>query len=139
MRLQRPDSDGLNKLLHVSNTVVQEYSQPPLYAKQSDFTIVKSDKSPNQSRKRKAFIEKTASYWKNLQDLSTAFHVSIAWTLTAPSEEVVEWTKSVSADKFGKIKQIQISIEEIKAKVGNNVTSISLPKSVTVEKSLFGV
>jgi hypothetical protein len=101
-------------LLHVSNSVVQENGQPPLYAKP---TIVKSDKSPNQSRKRKAPLESAASFWKDLHELSTAFHISIAWTLTSPSEELVELTKSVTHDNSDKIKQIQLSVEEIKAKL----------------------
>ncbi|KAF8865313.1 hypothetical protein BDZ45DRAFT_788981 [Acephala macrosclerotiorum] len=139
LRLQKPNSDGLNKLLHVSNAVVQEHGQPPLYAKPSTSSIVKSGKSPNQSRKRKLFIENATSLWKDMQDLSTALHISIAWTLTEPSQELVELTKSVTHDKFDKIKKIQISVEEIKAKVGNIVTRMPLPKSVTVGKSLFGV
>lgn len=74
-----------------------------------------------------------------MQDLSAAFHISIAWTLTEPSLELVELTKSMTHNQFDRIKKIEISVEEIKAKVGNFVTSMPLPKSVAVRKGLFGV
>ena len=37
------------------------------------------------------------------------------------------------------IRWIQVKIEEIKSKVGNLVTNIRLPKTVSVGKGLFGV
>jgi len=137
LRVQKPDSDALNKLLHISNTVVQEYGQPPLYSKP---TTIKSDSKPRtHSGKRRAITHNAVSLYANMEDLSSAFHISIAWTLTGPSQELLELTKSVTRRHFDAIKQIQVVVEEIKAKVGNAVTSMPLPKSVTLGKSLFGV
>lgn len=77
--------------------------------------------------------------YAGMQDLSSAFHISIAWTLTAPTEELLALTKSVMHDRIDTIKQIQVAVEEIKAKVGNAVTGIPLPKSVTLGKNAFGL
>lgn len=74
-----------------------------------------------------------------MEDLSAAFHISIAWTLTAPSPELLELTQSVKKDHLKEIKQILVVIEAIKAKVGNIVTNIPLSKSVSLGTSLFGV
>ncbi len=73
-----------------------------------------------------------------MQDFSMAFHISIAWTLAAPGPELLELTTSLMSDHFDKIKETRVAVEEIKAKVGNVVTSMPLPKSITLSKSLFG-
>ncbi|KAE8451056.1 hypothetical protein EG329_004728 [Mollisiaceae sp. DMI_Dod_QoI] len=134
LRLQKPDLDGLNKLLYTSNAVVQEYSQPPLYAKPTQSNV----KYRTKFESRKVATKKTASPWIDMEDFSTAFHISIAWTLAAPSPELLELTKSLTSNNFDKIKQIRVAVEEIKAKVGNIVTNMPLPKSITLRTSLFG-
>lgn len=58
----------------------------------------------------------------NNMDLSSSIHSSIAWTLTAPSQESVEKLENASHD-FGTMK---IGINAVKAKIGNSVTSVSL-------------
>ena len=46
LRVKAPDNNELNKLLHISNTVVQEYDQPPLYVEPTPKS------SPKQKRPR---------------------------------------------------------------------------------------
>ena len=70
---------------------------------------------------------------------SDAFHISIAWTLSSPSQGLLEMTESITVDYMKEISRIQVKIEEIKSKVGNLVTNIRLPKTVSVGKGLFGV
>lgn len=137
LRIQRPESNGLNKLLDVCNVVVQEHGQPPLYSKT---TTNKSDSAQRiPPGKRDTANSNALSMWKNMEDFSAAFHISIAWTLTAPSLELLELTKSATHDQLKEIKQILVAVGEIKAKVGNIVTNMPLPKSVSLSKSLFGV
>ena len=121
LRLRRPDFDGLNKLLHLSNKVVQEYGQPALYTK----IPLNTKKSPS-------------ALWAGMEDLSDAFHISIAWTLTSPDSDLLKLTKTVATDHMKGLDQIQIEIGELKSKVGNVVTNIPLPKAVSVGKGLFG-
>lgn len=136
LKIQRPESNGLNKLLHVCNVVVQEHRQPPLYSKS---TINESDSVKRTPGKRRTANSNAPSMWKNIEDLSPAFHISIAWTLTTPSPELLESTKSVKQDHLNKLKQISVVVDEIKAKVGNVVTNMPLPKSVSLGEGLFGV
>ena len=52
LRVKVPENNGLNKLLHVSNTVVQEYGQAPLYVEASPRTAPKH-KRPRFDTQRK--------------------------------------------------------------------------------------
>jgi hypothetical protein len=74
-----------------------------------------------------------------MQEVSDAFHVSIAWKLEQPSFELLATTKSMAVDGFEDVKKISFKVEEIKAKVGNAVTNIPLPRNVIEEKALWGV
>ena len=130
MRLETPEFDGLNKLLHVSNHIVQEYGQPPLYAKA---TIPDMD-----SKSKKSVGNKAKSSWDNMADASNAFHISIAWTLSPPSKELIELTYSTNMVYMKEITQTRVEITDIKAKVGNLITGIPLPKTVSVGMGLFG-
>jgi hypothetical protein len=130
LRLRRPDFDGLNKLLHLSNKVVQEYGQPALYTKIPLNTKNSTGKSPS-----KKF---PSALWAGMEDLSDAFHISIAWTLTSPDPDLLKLTKAIATDHMKGLDQIQIEIGELKSKVGNAVTNIPLPKAVSVGKGLFG-
>jgi hypothetical protein len=144
LRIQKPAADGLNKLLHVSNTIVQDYGQPPLYNKSiktgKDATT-KNNRRPRAMPDRRNSLSKKSSMfdWGEMQDTSDAFHVSIAWTLEAPSQKLLELTSSRVSDEFTEFKQTQIKIEEIKSKVGNVVSSMPLRKSVVEGKGLFGL
>ncbi|KUJ24332.1 uncharacterized protein LY89DRAFT_679489 [Mollisia scopiformis] len=136
LKVLKPDLNALNKLLHISNSVVQEHGQPPLYSKPA---TTKSDvKARNHSGKRRSINHNSALLYKDMQDLSSAFHISIAWTLTDPSQELLDLTKSAKLNHFDPVKQIQVVVEDIKVKIGNVVTSLPLPKSVNLGKSLFG-
>ncbi|RDL33103.1 Uncharacterized protein BP5553_08542 [Venustampulla echinocandica] len=143
-RLEKPSSDGLNKLLHVSNTVVQEYGQPPLYTKPSPVTnhIGTSKGSSESSKSRhKRISPGTAPLnhnWSHMEDFTDAFHISIAWTLGAPNQELLDLTASAATDYLKDISQISIKISEIKAKVGNAVTNLPLRTNIVEGKSLFG-
>jgi hypothetical protein len=76
--------------------------------------------------------------WSNLQEVSDAFHVSIAWTLEAPGPELLETTTSLLVDGFQHFKKMSFKVEEIKAKVGNIVTNIPLPTNFIVGKAIWG-
>jgi hypothetical protein len=144
LRIQRPATDGLNKLLHVSNTIVQEYGQQPLYIKSikaSKDATTKNNRGPRAKPDRRNSLSKKSSMfdWGKMKDASDAFHVSIAWALEAPSQKLVELTNSRMSDKFEEFKQTQVKIDEIKSKVGNVVSSMPLRKSVVEGKGLFGL
>jgi hypothetical protein len=132
LRVSKPETDGLNKLLHVSNKVAAEFGQPPLYAQPT------ATHHPPKKHTARNNIRKASSDFEHMQDLSDAFHVSIAWTLIQPGEELVTATELVMKDQCTTLKDIKVTTKEIKAKIGNIVTSIPLAKSVAEGKSLFG-
>jgi hypothetical protein len=139
LRINVPDSNALNKLLHVCNKVVQEYGQLPLYAKAIDESQSKKKSEPVKNNKKQSRCAELNFNWSSLQDLSDAFHVSIAWTLEPPSSFLLEATDSVSSNQFENTKKIALQVEEVKAKVGNVVTNMRLQRNVSEEKGLFGV
>ena len=73
-----------------------------------------------------------------MQDVSDAFHISIAWMLEPPSVELLATTKAMAVDGFENAQRMSFTVEEIKAKVGNVVTSIPLPRNVVEGRSLWG-
>lgn len=129
----------MNKLLHVSNKVVEEYGQPPLYA--NPRASVNGIKNAHPSQDVKYLNRKPQPKKQDFSDMidsSEAFHISIAWTLLPPDQELIEATERLMANELTEVKQIQIRTEEIKAKIGNVVTNVSLPIGITEGKGLFG-
>ena len=140
LRIGRPDGNGLNKLLHVSNQIVKEYGQPQLYV--SSALAAPADemapkKSARSSRHTGRAARSTNMIWSSIQDVSDAFHISIAWTLESPSEQLLKVTKSLNTNIVANLGQILVRIEEVKAKIGNVVTSIPLPTAATERQGLF--
>jgi len=107
----------LNNLLHVSNTAVQKYGQPPLY------TQPVGGKRASRSK---------------IEDKSDAFHISIAWTLEKQDDDLLQTVEAELADIK---KDITVEVNEVKVKIGNVITSVPLGKGksgMIAEGSLFG-
>ncbi|KAL4888168.1 U6 snRNA phosphodiesterase Usb1 [Aspergillus ambiguus] len=105
LRVKRPKSDSLNRLLKVSNRSLARFDQPPLYESLS------SERSKDKSISR------------NGTDYSACFHISIAWSLTEPSTEDIE---RIAKLDLRDISSLRIGFDCVKAKIGNNITSIPL-------------
>ena len=141
MRLDKAPQDGLNQLLRISNGVVQSFGQPPLYAD--------SQPPPQANNTRGHKIRqkgplKTASGSSsqaspaqmaalNHVDVSSSFHISIGWTLTAPSKSLVEKLDSASHD----FKTVKIDINTVKAKIGNGITSMFLASKIDTSNRII--
>lgn len=69
--------------------------------------------------------------WTEMQDATDAFHISLAWTLQSPSQELKNLTESVAKEYLDKLQNIQLGVKEIKCKVGNVVTSMLLRTSAS--------
>lgn len=142
MRLDRAPHDGLNKLLRMSNTVVQRFGQPMLYtdSQSSRATHPKypqvhknprkdSTKSGSASSKDSMFYTELANY----VDASTSFHVSIGWTLTRPSNSSSKKLKYASHD----FQAMKISVDSVKVKIGNSITSIPLASKIDTSHTII--
>ena len=62
----------------------------------------------------------------NYTDVSSSFHISIVWTLDAPTQDLRERLNSTDMDFQG----ITIDINTIKVKIGNGITAIPLAKKI---------
>lgn len=126
----------LARLLGRCNDAVAAYGQPRLYARsgggQGGGPDIESGGGGVESADGKDSVDE-------------AFHVSIAWSFTEPTEEVQERTAAVFArDEFqrGIVDGITIPVDGVKVKIGNVVTNVPLAgrgKASGVRKSLFGV
>jgi hypothetical protein len=116
--------------------VALDYGQPVLYTKLHPHLSHKATPGKLPSSKSTKSHPKTSS--SSMRDVSDAFHVSIAWTLTPPRQELLNSTESTAKDCFEKITQLRVDVSEIKAKIGNVVTNLSLPNSVLEGRKLFG-
>ena len=144
LQLQKPENDGLNKLLHISNDVAESFGQPPLYTD----TYSKSANAPPQKKRHGGtYVKDTdrdlrgGGFSKNIQeeevsrgDMTPYFHISIGWSLKQPLKETEE--KLDSQDRTQSTCQ-GISVDSAKVKVGNTVTTMALPTKVDAYKGFL--
>ncbi|KAI0995018.1 hypothetical protein K3495_g13162 [Podosphaera aphanis] len=134
LRVSRPDANEFNRLLHLSNIIAQRFDQPRLYSK--------PDKAASPSMridsKAKNPCNKSCIDWSDMQDVSAAFHVSIAWTLRPPSQELINVTEHSSVNLMKSITQINLQLTCIKVKIGNTVNTIPLLTKIVETKGVFG-
>lgn len=109
LRAKRPDKDYLNNLLQISNRTLASFGQPPLYEPVSDLS--KSSGAQQRSESTSA------------ADYTGCFHISIAWSLTEPSTDERESMKGIDIQE---LTALMINFDCVKAKIGNNVSSIPL-------------
>ncbi|KAL4969344.1 HVSL domain-containing protein [Aspergillus stella-maris] len=104
LRAKRPDKDSLNHLLHISNRSLGLFGQPPLYESVSDSAKQDPKSAP-------------------VGNYTGCFHISIAWSLEEPSAEEKERMERID---LGELSALKIRFDCVKAKIGNNVSSIPL-------------
>lgn len=124
LRVRGPSgtNDELSALLRACNRLVASCGQPQLY----------TPKDPGQQERNHA---------------SDAFHISLAWSFTAPTAELSRKTAEVFARpefRDAILSRISIPVEGVKVKIGNVVTNIALPESRGGRRSrddvgLFGI
>ncbi|EED16220.1 conserved hypothetical protein [Talaromyces stipitatus ATCC 10500] len=103
IRLKKPKDDNLNQLLRISNRILAVYNQPPLYATEVKLMdrVIKHGKSSSRLTEN--------------EDFTDCFHISIAWSLTAPSSEERQKASDINLDTL----RLEISFNSVKAKIGN--------------------
>lgn len=130
MQLERAPQDGLNQLMKISNRVAGSFGQLPLYAEpQPSFGLpsAKRRRGPTDS----ASSSDMASSNSNT-DMSSSFHISIGWTMSPPSQDLVD-----VLDRVTELKEIKVDVRTVKAKIGNSITSIPLTSKVDVSNSII--
>ncbi|KAE8153739.1 U6 snRNA phosphodiesterase Usb1 [Aspergillus avenaceus] len=120
LRVKKPEGDALNRLLRLSNQSLAPFGQPPLY--ESSAHVVDATTSPIGSMQWQQGATPHTP-----KDYSHCFHISVAWTLAEPSPEERE---QISNLDLREINGLAVGFDCVKAKIGNNITSIPLSNGV---------
>ncbi|OCK77080.1 hypothetical protein K432DRAFT_359258 [Lepidopterella palustris CBS 459.81] len=112
--IARPTNDELNRLLQACNQAAEVFGLPRLYTGDGDTRHEKQNSQP--------------------QDLSSSFHISIAWTLAEPLPETHALLTSDPVARFvdTDVRKLEVGFEAVKVKIGNVVSTVGLglrPKS----------
>jgi hypothetical protein len=93
--------------LHACNNSAREFGLVQLYADPGNDGIQANNKG------------------HKIPDRSSAFHISVAWTLQKPTEEAAD---RLSQTVLGQCQELEIKFDCIKLKIGNTVLDILLDK-----------
>lgn len=121
LHAQRPANDGLNRLLKISNRSLALFDQPPLYQNPSQTRPSRPDQRQHQQAN---------------EDYSHCFHISIAWSLTEPSDDDKAWVASMG---LREVEGLKVGFDCVKVKVGNGISSIALRWGVSDQKGIGGL
>lgn len=115
IRIEKPPENELARLLYVTNEVAEGFGQLPLYGE------------PQQ------LLSGTAP--RGQDDLSSNFHISIAWSLNPPSNDSsVKLENEIDARDIA----FQLHVSSVKVKIGNGVTAIALASKVETSNGIIG-
>ncbi|QKX54193.1 uncharacterized protein TRUGW13939_01277 [Talaromyces rugulosus] len=108
MRIKKPPHDQLNTLLRISNQTLTIFGQPCLYTT--------------------TFSNSSSSSSSAYKDFSDRFHISLAWSLTAPS--IDDQTRISGIDLTPLEESLDIVFSSVKVKIGNVVKSLPLDRAI---------
>lgn len=135
LRVTRPENDGLNRLLRVSNRSLAAFGQPPLYEAPSQ-SLEPREKGKRGTPRDKKGGRPAKPPEQPVVDYSHCFHISIAWSLSEPSPEDKERVSKV--DLRG-LRGLTVHFSSVKAKIGNNVLNLALPTRKVDERGFAGL
>jgi hypothetical protein len=112
MRLWKPENDNLNRLLQLSNQSLAMFGQPPLYAEAAAKDHVHGHEQKQYGRA--SMVSNRPKY--ELPDCSDCFHISLAWSLSGPSETDIQILHELDTKS---LKDMLITFDSVKAKIGS--------------------
>ena len=71
----------------------------------------------------------------NVPDMTSHFHISVAWSLEKPPQGLMAQAKPIDVSK---LKEIRILVKNVKVKIGNAVSTYPLLAKVMDAKSIIG-
>ena len=116
LRLSKPEDDELNRLLAMCNATASQFDLSQIY----------DDAGADRSGVRDSLTTK-AQHDKT--DKSTAFHISIAWTLKEPDNQARRRLVDLVHDQLWNLK---VSFSLLKLKVGNTVVDFPFAQNRAV-------
>ena len=134
LKLERAPQNGLNKLLHHSNQTVMGFGQPSLYTDSLLSTVDGRSRKrqagnvgrPKGSKRAALSASTSQSERPRITDVSWNFHISIGWTLGAPTQDLRERLNSTGID----FQAIKVEVNIVKIKLGNGITAIPLASRI---------
>ena len=139
MQVQKPPGDELNRLLTISNETAKAFKQPLLYIDATPSAMdLDLHKSCQLTLPGKEAWNKTSFTALHFQerlpsdkepDMSSSFHISIGWTLEAPSQDVIE----------EKTMCIQVFVDTVRVKIGNSITAMPLSSQVKASSGIISM
>lgn len=131
LRLEKAPQNDLNKLLHLSNRTVVGFGQPSLYVDSSvcgqnlkSQTLFVSRRKTAKRDPSSSSISRTGA--SNDVDMSSNFHISIGWTLAAPTQDMRQLLDGTGIT----FEAIKVEVDTVKVKIGNGITAISLGSKI---------
>jgi hypothetical protein len=119
----KPPNNELNRLLDACNKTASGSQQPTLYLEEALIENTRPKKKQSQQmqleQKLDAFVN------REIPDCSDSFHVSLAWSLKKPSDNAIN--QAVIVDE---LKQLAVTFDSVKVKIGNILTSVPLLSKV---------
>ncbi|MCJ1468874.1 poly(U)-specific 3'-to-5' RNA exonuclease [Pseudocyphellaria aurata] len=141
LRIGHTPKNELTRLLQLSNEVVENIGQQPLYEEPHLIPSVSQPRGQDQRASRK-LDRSTMLRPKSRKvdsshtvDLSSRFHISIGWSLTPPPADLdltMKHETGISDISY------KIHINLVKVKIGNGVTAYSLPSKVETSNGILG-
>ncbi|KAH8682423.1 U6 snRNA phosphodiesterase Usb1 [Xylariales sp. PMI_506] len=144
------DNIELATLLHRSNAVAKAFDQPALYA----FATVKESAPPSSGSPAPASATTeskpvkdddsttTSAAATTRTDVESAFHISLAWSFSAPTPELSRVTSEVCSSPalLAGIQEMRVNVDGVKVKIGNVVTHLELRRAggVAAAAAAFG-
>ena len=131
LKLEKAPQNGLNKLLHLSNRTVAGFGQPSLYTDSSVDGQNRKSQAGIVSRSKKAKGGPSSSSISRFEasndvDMSSSFHISIGWTLAAPTQDMRQILNTTGIS----FEAIKVEVNTVKVKIGNGITAISLASKI---------
>lgn len=143
LQAQKPPGNELNSLLRASNGTARRYGQPRLY--QSQQTSKACDQvGGNRGRARFSKNRKTGQSHARIhipaeadEDATDQFHISIGWTLETPGE--IPLNAADVVDGGDAPSRPELSVQTVKARIGNGVVAIALAAKAVDSNGIVGV
>lgn len=131
--LEQPEHDELNRLLVACNDASRAIGLGALYDR--DEFATESKDAPVLEKKKKYSAD-----FRESADRSERFHVSLAWKLEPPSDELLDPLADPQVAKLVRDSisdALSLRFNEVKVKIGNAVHSLDLCAKAVVESTAF--
>ena len=138
MRLDEAPQNELNRILRISNEIVESVGQLPLY---EDLRVDPPQKCRAGARTQKgdilAFSSSSSPHRAPVASVSivtsSSFHISIGWTLKTPSQALVKRLETVGDN----VTNVTVTINAVKLKIGNGITAIRLASNIETSNKII--